>query len=48
MQASLSNPTNSAHSQRILELQEQIGDSNIDRSLLQIGEKIASGSSGDL
>ncbi|XP_066344915.1 serine/threonine-protein kinase STY8-like isoform X1 [Miscanthus floridulus] len=46
--ASLSNPTNSATSQRILELQEQIGDSNVDRSFLQIGEKIASGSSGDL
>ncbi|KAG0528230.1 hypothetical protein BDA96_06G300400 [Sorghum bicolor] len=46
--ASLSNPTNSAASQRILELQDQIGDSNVDRSFLQIGEKIASGSSGDL
>ncbi|CAM0144902.1 unnamed protein product [Urochloa decumbens] len=46
--ASLSNPTNSAASERILELQEQIGDSNVDRSFLQIGEKIASGSSGDL
>lgn len=46
--ASLSNPTNSAASERILELQEKIGDSNVDRSLLQIGEKIASGSSGDL
>ncbi|CAL5029148.1 unnamed protein product [Urochloa decumbens] len=46
--ASLSNPTNSAASERILELQEQIGDSNVDRSFLQIREKIASGSSGDL
>ncbi|CAL5024588.1 unnamed protein product [Urochloa decumbens] len=46
--ASLSNPTNSAASERILELQEQIGDSNVDRSFLQVGEKIASGSSGDL
>jgi hypothetical protein len=48
MQASLSNPTNSAASERVLELQEKIGDSNIDRNFLQIGEKIASGSSGDL
>lgn len=46
--ASLSNPTNSAASERVLELQEKIGDSNIDRNFLQIGEKIASGSSGDL
>ncbi|XP_062227214.1 serine/threonine-protein kinase STY8-like isoform X2 [Phragmites australis] len=46
--ASLSNPTNSAASERILELQEKIGDSDFDRSLLQIKEKIASGSSGDL
>ncbi|CAN6269849.1 unnamed protein product [Urochloa humidicola] len=46
--ASLSNPTNSAASERILELQEQIGDSNVDRNFLQIREKIASGSSGDL
>ncbi|KAJ1273574.1 hypothetical protein BS78_06G292200 [Paspalum vaginatum] len=45
---SLSNPTNSAASERILELQEKIGDSNVDRNLLQIGERIASGSSGDL
>ncbi|OEL33524.1 Serine/threonine-protein kinase STY8 [Dichanthelium oligosanthes] len=45
---SLSNPTNSAASERILELQEKIGDSNVDRNLLQIREKIASGSSGDL
>ncbi|KAL5216147.1 hypothetical protein ABZP36_007548 [Zizania latifolia] len=46
--ASLSNQTNSSASERILELQEKIGDSEFDRSLLQIGEKIASGSSGDL
>jgi serine/threonine protein kinase len=46
--ASLLNPTNSAATERILELQEKIGDSNVDRSLLQIREKIASGSSGDL
>ncbi|RLM74423.1 serine/threonine-protein kinase STY8-like isoform X1 [Panicum miliaceum] len=46
--ASLLNPTNSAATKRILELQEKIGDSNVDRSLLQIREKIASGSSGDL
>ncbi|KAK3143295.1 hypothetical protein QOZ80_4AG0298610 [Eleusine coracana subsp. coracana] len=46
--ASLSNPTNSVASQRVLELQEEIGDSDIDRGQLQIVEKIASGSSGDL
>ncbi|WVZ87779.1 hypothetical protein U9M48_034364 [Paspalum notatum var. saurae] len=46
--ASLSNPTNSAASERILQLQEKIGDSNVDRNLLQIGERIASGASGDL
>ncbi|GJN25957.1 hypothetical protein PR202_gb13847 [Eleusine coracana subsp. coracana] len=47
-EASLSNPTNSVASQRVLELQEEIGDSDIDRGQLQIVEKIASGSSGDL
>ncbi|GJN01253.1 hypothetical protein PR202_ga18505 [Eleusine coracana subsp. coracana] len=47
-EASLSNPTNSVASQRVLELQEEIGDSDIDRGQLQIIEKIASGSSGDL
>ncbi|RLM66738.1 serine/threonine-protein kinase STY8-like isoform X1 [Panicum miliaceum] len=46
--ALLLNPTNSAATERILELQEKIGDSNVDRILLQIREKIASGSSGDL
>ncbi|KAL6651734.1 hypothetical protein ACP70R_010659 [Stipagrostis hirtigluma subsp. patula] len=46
--ASLSNPTNSAASERILELQQKIGESDFDRSLLEINEKIASGSSGDL
>uniref|UniRef100_A0A0D9WBG0 non-specific serine/threonine protein kinase n=1 Tax=Leersia perrieri TaxID=77586 RepID=A0A0D9WBG0_9ORYZ len=45
---SLSNPSNSSASDKVLELQEKIGDSEFDRSLLQIGEKIASGSSGDL
>uniref|UniRef100_A0A0E0KX37 Protein kinase domain-containing protein n=1 Tax=Oryza punctata TaxID=4537 RepID=A0A0E0KX37_ORYPU len=45
---SLSNPTNSSASEKVLELQENIGDSEFDRSLLRIGEKIASGSSGDL
>lgn len=45
---SLSNPTNLSQSEKVLELQEKIGDSEFDRSLLQIGEKIASGSSGDL
>ncbi|KAL6844306.1 hypothetical protein ACP4OV_025979 [Aristida adscensionis] len=46
--ASLSNPTNSATSERILELKEKIGDPDLDMSLLQTKEKIASGSSGDL
>lgn len=36
MQASLSNPTNSAASERVLELQEKIGDSNIDRNFIDI------------
>lgn len=45
---SLSNPTNSTTSERILELQEKIGDSDIDRNLLQVKDRIASGSSGDL
>ncbi|XBJ06246.1 hypothetical protein VPH35_024894 [Triticum aestivum] len=45
--ATLSNLTTSA-SERILELQEKIGDSEFDRDLLQIKENIASGSSGDL
>uniref|UniRef100_A0A8R7TP80 Serine/threonine-protein kinase HT1 n=1 Tax=Triticum urartu TaxID=4572 RepID=A0A8R7TP80_TRIUA len=44
---SLSNLTSSA-SERISELQEKIGESEFDRDLLQIEEKIASGSSGDL
>ncbi|VAH54808.1 unnamed protein product [Triticum turgidum subsp. durum] len=44
---SLSNLTSSA-SERISELQEKIGESEFDRDLLQIVEKIASGSSGDL
>ncbi|SPT21147.1 unnamed protein product [Triticum aestivum] len=43
----LCNLTSSA-SERILELQEKIGDSEFDRDLLQIKEKIASGSFGDL
>jgi len=46
--ASLLNPTNSAATERIRELQEKIGDSNVDRNFLEIKEKIASGSSGDL
>jgi len=46
--ASLLNPTNSAAKEKIRELQEKIGDSNVDRNFLQIREKIASGSSGDL
>ncbi|KAF8660012.1 hypothetical protein HU200_058097 [Digitaria exilis] len=46
--ALFSNPTNSAASEKIQELQEKIGDSNCDRSSLHIREKIASGSSGDL
>ena len=46
-QPSLSNLTSSA-SERISELQEKIGESEFDRDLLQIEEKIASGSSGDL
>ncbi|XP_006653907.1 serine/threonine-protein kinase STY8-like [Oryza brachyantha] len=45
---SLSNSTNSSASEKVLELQEKIGDSDFDRTLLQIGKKIASGSSGDL
>uniref|UniRef100_A0ACD5WLF3 Uncharacterized protein n=1 Tax=Avena sativa TaxID=4498 RepID=A0ACD5WLF3_AVESA len=45
---SLSNPTNSSTSERIKELQEQIGESEFDRNLLQPMDKFASGSSGDL
>ncbi|XBI96875.1 hypothetical protein VPH35_033096 [Triticum aestivum] len=44
---SLCNLTTSA-SERILELQEKIGDSEFDWDLLQIEERIASKSSGDL
>jgi len=44
----LSDPTNSATSERIRELKEKIGDSEFDRNLLQPMDKFASGSSGDL
>uniref|UniRef100_A0A0D3GVG8 Protein kinase domain-containing protein n=1 Tax=Oryza barthii TaxID=65489 RepID=A0A0D3GVG8_9ORYZ len=49
--ASPSNSTNSSAStnqQKIAELQQQVGDSEIDWNLLTTGEKIATGSSADL
>ncbi|KAL6659605.1 hypothetical protein ACP70R_003645 [Stipagrostis hirtigluma subsp. patula] len=46
--ASPSNSTNSSTSERILDLQQKVGDSEIDWSMLTKGEKIASGSSADL
>uniref|UniRef100_A0A0E0LQB9 Protein kinase domain-containing protein n=1 Tax=Oryza punctata TaxID=4537 RepID=A0A0E0LQB9_ORYPU len=50
-EASPSNSTNSSAStnqQKIAELQQQVGDSEIDWNLLTTGEKIATGSSADL
>jgi len=35
-------------SDKLHELHKKVGDSEIDRGVLHIGEKIASGSSGDL
>ncbi|KAL5221068.1 hypothetical protein ABZP36_025781 [Zizania latifolia] len=46
--ASPSNSTNSSASEKILELQQQVGDSEIDWNLLTMGEEVASGSSADL
>ncbi|XP_015696147.1 serine/threonine-protein kinase STY8-like [Oryza brachyantha] len=46
--ASSSNSTDSSASEKILELQQQVGDSEIDWNLLTTGEKIATGSSADL
>ncbi|XP_062196792.1 serine/threonine-protein kinase STY8-like [Phragmites australis] len=46
--ASPSNSTNSSTSEKILDLQQKVGDSEIDSTMLTKGEKIASGSSADL
>ncbi|TVU43837.1 hypothetical protein EJB05_10335 [Eragrostis curvula] len=46
--ASQSDSTNSSTPEKILDLQQKIGDSEIDMSKLTKGEKIASGSSADL
>ena len=48
MQASSSNSTNSSTSEKITDLQQKVGDSEIDWKMLAKGEKIASGSSADL
>jgi serine/threonine-protein kinase TNNI3K len=48
MQASPSNSTNSSTSEKITDLQQKVGDSEIDWNMLTKGEKIASGSSADL
>jgi len=46
--ASPSNSTNSSASEKITDLQQKVGDSEIDWKMLTKGEKIASGSSADL
>jgi len=46
--ASPSNSTNSSASEKITDLQQKVGDSEIDWKMLAKGEKIASGSSADL
>ncbi|CAL5004631.1 unnamed protein product [Urochloa decumbens] len=46
--ASPSNSTNSSTSEKISDLQQKVGDSEIDWNMLTKGEKIASGSSADL
>ncbi|KAL6856979.1 hypothetical protein ACP4OV_018361 [Aristida adscensionis] len=46
--ASPPNSTNSSTSERILDLQLRVGDSEIDWSMLTKGDRIASGSSADL
>uniref|UniRef100_A0A0D9WQF0 Protein kinase domain-containing protein n=1 Tax=Leersia perrieri TaxID=77586 RepID=A0A0D9WQF0_9ORYZ len=46
--ASPSNSTNSSAPEKIFELQQQVGDSEIDWNLLTMGEKIATGSFADL
>ncbi|XP_072972628.1 serine/threonine-protein kinase STY8-like isoform X2 [Typha angustifolia] len=45
---SLSSSSHSLHPEKILELQEEVGDLEIKRKLLKMGDKIASGSCGDL
>eukprot|EP00267_Zea_mays_P053904 XP_020407099.1 putative ACT-domain containing protein kinase family protein isoform X2 [Zea mays] len=46
--ASPSNSTNSSTPEKIVDLQQQVGDYEIDLSMLTRGDKIASGSSADL
>ncbi|WVZ95584.1 hypothetical protein U9M48_041328 [Paspalum notatum var. saurae] len=46
--ASPSNSTNSSTSDKVSDLQQKVGDSEIDWKMLTKGEKIASGSSADL
>ncbi|XP_066351897.1 serine/threonine-protein kinase STY46-like isoform X2 [Miscanthus floridulus] len=46
--ASPSNSTNSSTSERIVDLQQKVGDCDIDLSMLTRDDKIASGSSADL
>ncbi|CAO2205429.1 unnamed protein product [Urochloa humidicola] len=46
--AAPSNSTNSSTSEKISDLQQKVGDSEIDWNMLKKGEKIASGSSADL
>ncbi|KAF0899577.1 hypothetical protein E2562_020770 [Oryza meyeriana var. granulata] len=46
--ASPSNSKSSSASEKIFELQQQVGDSEIDWNMLTMGEKIATGSSADL
>ena len=48
MQSSPSNSTNSSTPEKIVDLQQQVGDYEIDLSMLTRGDKIASGSSADL
>jgi hypothetical protein len=48
VQPSLSGKSHLSTSDKLHELHKKVGDSEIDRGVLHIGEKIASGSSGDL
>lgn len=48
MQGSWSGSTHSSGADKILAMQPKIGDWEIDKRLLKMGEKIACGSCGDL
>jgi hypothetical protein len=48
IQISPSNSTNSSTSERISDLQQKVGDSEIEWNMLTMEDKIASGSSADL